>query len=495
MTPLYLHAGKRLGTSYELEMLVGTGQFGQVWRAKKITPPTDQPVALKIPIDHSRGEEVLMADGRYMLNLPAHPGVVRVHWQGRVGSVWVIEMEFVNGVTLARLMEDAPRWAKITFEDIVGWFIGVAEALAFLHGNNVAHGDLKPDNLLVDETSNRLKITDFGTSRRLTDNLIRTPRHAGAWAYQAPEIQTANQRGAISDLFSLGAVLYHSITGRLPRANIHDLLTMAPIPRPRQFNPAIPAELDRIVMELLEDDPSKRVPSGSELVKRLERVVGRGTSQSVPPMVVAAPGTGYLDCAVALLKDGKKEEARAAAAQAALHSTGLVPALELYARLSEELGYLDDAVQALRRLLCFQITAGETRRSAETQLAGLYLRLHQYEDAEHLVEATICTPAANRSTLFTAAVALGACTRLERSLELLDRIATNDPHDAAALEKKAWVLWLLHRYDEAAAIARDALEIMPDNELCLRRLVEYETLGGNPRRAEFYRRRLEAVGL
>jgi len=109
MTALYLHPGKRLGTSYELEALVGTGQFGQVWRAKKITPPADQPVALKIPVDSNRGEEVLMADGRYMMNLPDHPGVVGVRWQGRVGSVWVIEMEFVNGTTLARMMEDAQK--------------------------------------------------------------------------------------------------------------------------------------------------------------------------------------------------------------------------------------------------------------------------------------------------------------------------------------------------------------------------------------------------
>jgi tetratricopeptide (TPR) repeat protein len=140
------------------------------------------------------------------------------------------------------------------------------------------------------------------------------------------------------------------------------------------------------------------------------------------------------------------------------------------------------------------MTADETRRSAEAQLAGLYLRLHKYEDAEELVEGAVREEFATRSMLFTAAVVLGACTKLERSLELLNRITLRDGHDSAALEKKAWVLWLLHRYDEAAAVARDALEMMPDNELCLRRLVDYETLAGNPRRAELYRHRLEVVG-
>src|SRR5712692_4046623 len=124
-------------------------------------------------------------------------------------------MEFVNGPSLSRLMRDETRWARVTFEDIIRWFAGVAEALAFLHQHRIVHGDLKPDNLLLDEQSGRLKITEFGTSRRFTNNLMRTTRHAVAWAYQAPEIQQANQRGAVSDLFSLGAVMYHTLTGRL----------------------------------------------------------------------------------------------------------------------------------------------------------------------------------------------------------------------------------------------------------------------------------------
>ena len=115
MTTIFLHPGKRLGSNYELEKLVGTGQFGQVWRAKKLNPPSDTPIALKVPLDPSRGEEVLMADGKYMLDLPRHPGIVAVNWQGRIGSMWVVEMEFVNGVPLSRLMGDEVQWSKVNF--------------------------------------------------------------------------------------------------------------------------------------------------------------------------------------------------------------------------------------------------------------------------------------------------------------------------------------------------------------------------------------------
>ena len=151
MTTVFLHPGKRLGSNYELEAIVGTGQFGQVWRAKKLNPPSDTPVALKVPLDPQRGEEVLMADGKYMLDLPRHPGIVAVNWQGRIGSMWVVEMEFVNGCPLSRLMGDEVQWSKVTFEDIIRWFTGIAEALAFLHEHDIAHGDIKPDNLLLDE--------------------------------------------------------------------------------------------------------------------------------------------------------------------------------------------------------------------------------------------------------------------------------------------------------------------------------------------------------
>lgn len=493
MTTMFLHPGKRLGSNYELEAIVGTGQFGQVWRARKLNPPSDTPVALKVPLDPHRGEEVLMADGKYMLDLPKHPGVVAVNWQGRIGTMWVVEMEFVNGAPLSRLMADEVAWSKVTFEDIIRWFTGIAESLAFLHQHEIAHGDIKPDNLLLDEASGRLKITDFGTSRRLTDNLIRTFRHAGAWAYQAPEIQQANQRGAVSDLFSVGAVLYHVTTGRLPRASIHELLTSAPITRPRQFNPEIPAELDTLIMDLLVDDPHRRLPTASKLQSRLQSLLPASHPEKVPTLQPLPAGEGYLDRAASLLAEGRKEEAREAASTATLHSTGLIPALELYARLSDELGYTDDAINAYKRLLALEKTPGETRRAAETQLADLLLRLHRYEEAEAYVEAAIKTDPVPRSMLFKAAVVLGACTKLDRSLTLLDHLLGQDPRDGAAMEKKALVLWMMHRYEDAAQTARDVLTLMPDSEICLKRLIDYETLNGNSRRADHYRKQLAGV--
>jgi len=279
----------------------------------------------------------------------------------------------------------------------------------------------------------------------------------------------------------------------LPRASIHELLTSAPITRPRQFNPEIPAELDAIIMDLLVDYPHRRLRNALTLRNRLLALIPAKHLEKVPSLKPLLPGTGYLDRAASLLAEGKKEEAREAASSATLHSTGLIPALELYARLSDELGYAEDAISAYKRLLALEKTPSETRRATESQLADLFLRLHRYEEAEAYVEAAIRIEPTPRSMLFKAAVVLGACTKLDRALDLLDKVLAQDPQDGAALEKKTLVLWLLHRYEDAARIARDVLAIMPDSEICLKRLIDYETLNGNSRRAEHYRRQLEVI--
>jgi Tfp pilus assembly protein PilF len=246
-------------------------------------------------------------------------------------------------------------------------------------------------------------------------------------------------------------------------------------------------------MDLLVDEPHRRLPTAGVLRQRLQAMLPEKHIEKVPSLVPLPPGTGYLDRAAALLAEGNREEAREAAASATLHSTGLIPALELYARLSDELGYSGDAISAYKRLLALEKTQGETRRGAEAQLANLFLRLHRYEEAESFVEAAIKRPPVLPSMLFKAAVVLGACTKLDRSLELLDQILGADPRNSAALEKKMLVLWLLHRYEAAAQVAREVLTLMPDSELCLNRLADYETLMGNQRRAEHYRQRLASL--
>jgi hypothetical protein len=138
----------------------------------------------------------------------------------------------------------------------------------------------------------------------------------------------------------------------------------------------MPCELDELIMQLLVDDPAHRLASASELQKRLQAMLSQDRWQKLPTPQPLPPGTGYLDRAAALLAQGKLEDARAA--EATLHSTGLIPALELYAKLSDKLGCTEDATNAFKRILSLENAPEETRRSAETYLADLYLRLYRY---------------------------------------------------------------------------------------------------------------------
>lgn len=246
-------------------------------------------------------------------------------------------------------------------------------------------------------------------------------------------------------------------------------------------------------MKLLQHDISERMPTAHALVQYLDEMRTSKFEQTVPTPMPLPAGTGYLDRAAALVAERKTEEARRTAAEATLHSTGLVPALELYARLSDQLGYTDDAIEAYKKLLALENSATDTRCSAESQLADLDLRLHRYEEAERHIDAALNLPNSSRSMKFKAAVVFGACTQLEKSLTILNDMLEDSPGDGAILEKKMWVLWLLHQYDEAAHAAREALEVMPESELCLTRLADYESINGNQGRAQHYRDRLSAL--
>jgi tetratricopeptide (TPR) repeat protein len=171
--------------------------------------------------------------------------------------------------------------------------------------------------------------------------------------------------------------MYHTRTGCSPHVTIQELLTSASITQPRQFNPAIPPELDNLIMEVLVDEPAPRLADADELQRRLQAMLARERWQTLPPPQPLPPGTGYLDQAATLLAQGRIEEARNAAAEATLHSTGLIPALELYATLSDRLGYTEDAISAFKRILALESASSETRRSVETQIANPYLRLHR----------------------------------------------------------------------------------------------------------------------
>ncbi|MFO0869649.1 MAG: protein kinase [Pirellulales bacterium] len=266
---------RQVGDYLLLEEL-GRGGMGIVYKARQRS--LNRVVALKM-IRHQESASPAELQ-RFQIEAEAaanlrHPGIVSVYEVGQDDGCQFYSMEFLAGRDLAQVTRDhslpAPQAAQ--------YLLQLAQAMQYAHEQGILHRDLKPSNVLVDEQDN-LKITDFGLAKRLhTDSQLTTADLIlGTPSYMPPE-QAMPARGPVSplsDVYSLGAILYHLLTCRPPfRAEsaletIRQVLDLDPI-SPRVLNPRIPRDLATICLKCLEKDPQRRYSSAGELADELQR--------------------------------------------------------------------------------------------------------------------------------------------------------------------------------------------------------------------------------
>ncbi len=201
---------------YSLEREVGRGGTGAVWLARDEV--LGRSVALKriglLPgadqTDLARAEREARLSAR--LNHPHVVSVFDVVTDPESDTRWLV-MEYVDGVTLAQLVRERGRLSPDEAAPLVQQ---VADALSAAHAAGIVHRDVKPSNVLVDRAG-RAKLTDFGIARVATDAaLTQTGMVTGSPAYLAPEVATGGRGEEPSDVWSLGATLFHVLTGRPP---------------------------------------------------------------------------------------------------------------------------------------------------------------------------------------------------------------------------------------------------------------------------------------
>lgn len=272
--------GSTLGR-YRLERLIGQGGVGQVWLARDVA--LDRAVAIKVISRTGAGGPAAERFGREARALARlrHPSIVPVHDVGREDDYLYIVTEFVDGADLGTLIsKGAIR---------VGWGIHIARqvagALKYAHTLGIIHRDIKPSNILVDASDDRAMITDFGLAKGI--QILATITTAGAVvgtpAYMSPE-QLEGHSSQASDVYSLGATLYHLFTGSTPRdiTNIVSLVRDAATERPRnprQLRPKIPEKPSDTILKMLEPNPSKRLAS----IEELEEVLAKLEEEFSPP--------------------------------------------------------------------------------------------------------------------------------------------------------------------------------------------------------------------
>ncbi len=275
--------GQMLAGRYRLTEPLGAGRIGTVWLAhdRKL----GQDVAVKIPHPwQGRNPEFMARFRRELLTGMRlnHPAVVRSLDTGQHEGLPYLVMELVQGAPIHLWFE---AHARRDFEALAEVLEEILDALSYAHGQRLVHQDLKPDNIMVDE-GGQVHITDFGLAGRLEDQ-TRTD-DTGAMmadlAYLSPEQAMGERGGVRSDLYSLGAVLYHVLTGR-PPVEARDpaqfllaILNQSP-QSPHRLRGDIPAWLTRLTMRLMARQPEDRPASAAEVARLVQR---QGSRQSDP---------------------------------------------------------------------------------------------------------------------------------------------------------------------------------------------------------------------
>ena len=275
-----LDVGEVLNNRYRIAALLGQGGMGAVYRAWDLN--LKLAVAVKENADASADAQRQFEREATLLARLSHPNLPRVtdHF-ALPGRGQYLVMDYVEGESLEAMLD---RHGALPEEQAVAWASQVCDALAYLHGQEppVIHRDIKPANIRISHDG-RAILVDFGISK-LFEHGSRTTVGARAFTpgYSPPEQYGDGSTDARSDLYALGATLYHLLTGRQPTESIKRLVGAAELAPPRQLNPAISPGVERAVLAALALPTEQRFQSAVALKGALA-----GGPVATGPMVVA----------------------------------------------------------------------------------------------------------------------------------------------------------------------------------------------------------------
>jgi serine/threonine-protein kinase len=278
-------AGHTLGDRYQVDELIGRGGMADVYRG--IDKMLDRAVAIKVLTERDDGEqERFLREARSMARLN-HRNVVAVYDAGRSDGWSYIVMELVEGRTLGAVPAH-----ELTIHTAIRHYIEILEGLAYAHDRGVIHRDLKPANVMV-LASGAVKVMDFGLARRMSEmsSVTTAGEIVGTIAYLPPERFLGKLADERSDLYSVGVMLYETFAGAQPfRSENDDLVAVIfghvnePPPPPRTHNRAVPPQIERIILKLLEKEPDRRYQTAREVLTELRTLVGTGQPSADPKL-------------------------------------------------------------------------------------------------------------------------------------------------------------------------------------------------------------------
>jgi serine/threonine protein kinase len=495
-----------LGDLFRLTCEVGKGSFGEVWQAVRLAD--GETVALKIPKDQEKGEEVLKQEADIIKDI-RHPNIVRIYGYHYVSHVFFIEMEYVNGYDLGEILDGVNSEHPLSFQQILSWTIQVLEGLSAVHSAKISHNDLKPQNILIENDTSAARITDFGTSRRLEDVWVWTKRQ-GTEAYMAPEVALDGKRGRnVSDIYSMGVLLYEMTTGRLPYTSPHQLLTGSHIAKPREINSDVPANLETVIMRAMARNPEERYQDVAEMLADTEAcLVDLERREASEKMVVRVapsqlgfrpPSSSplyYLELAKKRLAEQDDQGAMEAAEAAVNRSDEHPQYIRMLGGVCLRIGYFSKAIQAYEKLQGIYERGYpaeiQEKREVLERLGKLYLDQKNYGKAIRIFERLLQIHDSPYSR-FQLAVSAGLNGDYRRAIDLLEEVRAERPDTVVIYSKLAWAYALDGNDRMALSFYNQALALDPYDVFSLFHLGKYYHIMGDRRRSsEYFKRALEA---
>ena len=272
--PLRTLGSDSLVGHFRIEGQIGSGSFGAVFRATDLT--LERTVALKvIRADGAAATSALLAEARAAAALN-HPNICTVYAVDVFDGVSMIVMEYLDGVSLCKLLKAG----GLPLDRAAAIGAQIADGMAAAHARGIAHGDLKPANIMIG-AADTVKIMDFGLARRKSPDS--SVSQSAAWdqatsqglsgtpAYMSPEQSQGKPLTPASDVFTLGLILYESVTGRrvIHAVNILDALRQIDEVDPERLAADVPEPFRAILRTALHRNPQQRQITMAEIAERL----------------------------------------------------------------------------------------------------------------------------------------------------------------------------------------------------------------------------------
>ncbi len=271
---MMLRAGDILGNRYEIIELVGNGGMATVYEAKDHR--LNRIVAIKVLNSQFGDDQEFIKKFNIEAQSAAsfvHPNIVSIYDVGDEKDLHFIVMEYVDGETLKKYIVSN---GYLDAKQIVSFAIQIASGIKAAHDNKIIHRDIKPQNILILSDETTVKVTDFGIAKTSNTSTVQMTT-MGSVHYSPPEQARGGYTDERSDIYSLGITMYEMATGTVPFNGENNVeialmhLQEEPLP-PRNLQPTIPEELEKIILKCIMKRKDDRYQSMEDLIEDLQKV-------------------------------------------------------------------------------------------------------------------------------------------------------------------------------------------------------------------------------